>query len=928
MLYALYLLSLTCFLGLAHAHPSVIAPSTTVPIYQNFTTTYPSLVAGVTAPPNQCGQCVILFQTEEYDFSDDDEVNCTAATVFETVFTGNGTLVTSASTMYTNASSCTPDLFENGDTSPVTPISGGVIVDGFTLTYGHTYDGWGEFDIGYSTWSSNGPGVSSTCVPPSFSDRNNTGFPYLGFTGDGFMVDESTPTAFITTGTSQYTAPSVLTFLSLINATGCRTDTDGEPSALQKVNALTITSSFTAKAIAVITSSTNSPPTPTIIDTDTPPPSTSPTTASPPEQTIVSVITPPTPTASEPAVGSATTSPSQAANTPISIVENPPSASSIAPQELSNPSAATVAISALLAGTTAPVVATTNPVFSTAPSSPAIEVSVGVATSEPTQESSGQVTSQIPGGSAGTLGSAPAIGSESNVPVTANILASNSQVPGSASSPNGQATSLSPSPPLLTFAGSTIAPNSASQYVVGSQTLAPGSAAITVGGTEISLAPSATALIIGGSTQAVQVTEQASLPLITIAGSVITPNSASRYVVGTQTLAPGSPAITVSGSAISLAPSATALIVGGITQTIQAAGPVNLPVLTIAGSAITPNPASQYIVGSQTLVPGSAIVVSGTTISLAPSASALVAFNGITSAPQPTISALTIGGTIITPNAAGKYVVGSQTLAPGSPITLSGTTISVAASGSAIVINGVTSTLQPSPSALTIGGTIITPNAAGQYVVGSQTLTPGSAITVSDTTISLAASGSAIVVNGVTSTPQPAPSALTIAGTTVTPNAAGQYVVGSQTLTPGSAITVSGTTISLAPSGSAVIINGVTSNLYATPSLLAIAGLTLTPTSGSKYIVGSQTLSPGEAITVSGTVVSLAPGASDIVVGGSTQVLQSHSQGLGGLIYSGLGGSATKTGAAQFTGMAKKKEVGLGAAGLIMMGMILNYMSF
>lgn len=133
--------------------------------------------------------------------------------------------------------------------------------------------------------------------------------------------------------------------------------------------------------------------------------------------------------------------------------------------------------------------------------------------------------------------------------------------------------------------------------------------------------------------------------LITSRSSTITANSATQYVVGGQTLVPGS-AIEVSGTTYRLLPGDSQLMVGMSTTNLMPAmteppsGPSDaLPLLTLGDSTVTANSASEYVVGDQTLAPGSAIVVSGTTISLASGASQLVV--GSVTASRPSSTAAT-----------------------------------------------------------------------------------------------------------------------------------------------------------------------------------------------------------------------------------------------------------------------------------------------
>jgi hypothetical protein len=118
------------------------------------------------------------------------------------------------------------------------------------------------------------------------------------------------------------------------------------------------------------------------------------------------------------------------------------------------------------------------------------------------------------------------------------------------------------------------------------------------------------------------------------------------------------------------------------------------------------------------------------------------------------------------------------------------------------------------------------------------------------------------------------------------------FVVGSQTLTPGGAITVSGTTVALATDGSALVVNGITETI-------AIE----TPPAIEELIISSQTLRPGsDAITVSGTVISLPPGASNILIGTKTddlgafisQTVTASVANIGGIVMT-LGGYVVHT---------------------------------
>lgn len=122
----------------------------------------------------------------------------------------------------------------------------------------------------------------------------------------------------------------------------------------------------------------------------------------------------------------------------------------------------------------------------------------------------------------------------------------------------------------------------------------------------------------------------------------------SQYVIGGQTLTPGGPAITVSGTTLSLAPSATAIVVNGKTTTLsQAYGAIYtttaLPALTLWGEIYTANRAGYYILHpGTTLIPGGLpITVSGTVLSLEPRGTAIM-IQGSTSYMQPVTTIVTL----------------------------------------------------------------------------------------------------------------------------------------------------------------------------------------------------------------------------------------------------------------------------------------------
>lgn len=315
---------------------------------------------------------------------------------------------------------------------------------------------------------------------------------------------------------------------------------------------------------------------------------------------------------------------------------------------------------------------------------------------------------------------------------------------------------------VLTFDGSPVIPDKQGTYKIGTNILSPGGPPITVSEIIVSLAPSATALIIGSST--VSLPKNASPTqgqVITIAEQLLTDDTQGNYLIAGQTIHPGDPSINIGGTPLSLFPSATAIAVG--SSTIPLLGntvPPNRPEITVAGTPLTANTQGAYIFGTQTLLPGgSAIKISGTPYSLFPSATAL--FVGSSTAYPHSSPTITINGHPITPNLQGEYIIAGQTLTPaGPPITISGTPYSLFPSATALLVGDGSSTVPLSPRSsptLTIAGQTLTPNPQqGGYLVNDQNLVPGGPpITISGTPYSLFPSATALVVGGSSTIPLP-----------------------------------------------------------------------------------------------------------------------------------------------------------------------------
>ncbi|KAF2277684.1 uncharacterized protein EI97DRAFT_301473 [Westerdykella ornata] len=127
----------------------------------------------------------------------------------------------------------------------------------------------------------------------------------------------------------------------------------------------------------------------------------------------------------------------------------------------------------------------------------------------------------------------------------------------------------------ITIGTRTITANPASQYVLDGQTLLPGGPALTVDGTTLSLLPSATAIVVNDVTSTLSqiygaVFTTTAAPLLTLNNEIYTANRAGYFVLAPgTTLIPGGPAVTISGTTISLVPKGTAAIIQGSTSFIE-----------------------------------------------------------------------------------------------------------------------------------------------------------------------------------------------------------------------------------------------------------------------------------------------------------------------------------------------------------------------
>ena len=335
-------------------------------------------------------------------------------------------------------------------------------------------------------------------------------------------------------------------------------------------------------------------------------------------------------------------------------------------------------------------------------------------------------------------------------------------------------------------------------------------------------------------------------------------------------------------------------------------------VLTFAGSVYTADTATHFVVTGDTLAPGSSINPFSILIYLV--SDGVVAVIGSDLAKQTLITSksvqltpqLMVAGVTYTADSASRFIIAGQTLSQGGAITVSSTPISWAIGGATVIVGMSSQALVPTPQVLilTFGGSQYTADVSSAFSIGSQILTPGGAITISNTPISLVPGGT-IAVEGTSSQllafdPSPAQaSVLTWNGITHTADKSSAFTIEGQTLTPGSSIIVSGTQISLAVGGTLAAVG--TSIQLLTPAeptakvpTLTFEGKTYTADASSAFIIDGQALTAGGAVTVDSTPLSL-----DIE--GIAAIIRSSTQMLGTAIITGSDAATIHLGAQAYT---------------------------
>ena len=389
---------------------------------------------------------------------------------------------------------------------------------------------------------------------------------------------------------------------------------------------------------------------------------------------------------------------------------------------------------------------------------------------------------------------------------------------------------------LITVGDQTFAPYKGGFTVAGTPVL-PGSAPIMVAGTPVSLSPSGEVFIDGSKVGVAQ--QDPKIPpseTPTAGGEPFVPGVTSFLIAGSHVL-PGSAPVYISGTPVSLGTSGKLMIGSSSVNLLTQNLPPNA--FTVGGETITADPAGFSFHDSRILPGGAPVYISGTPVSLGTMGDLVIGSSTINlSDPISTANAFDVNGETFTANPTGFTVAGSKVLPGGSAVVVSGTTLSLSPSG-VLHSGGASISLEseqaPAADVINVGGQTLTANPSGfQIDDGSSVLPGGTPVTVSGTEVSLDRSGQLHVggtssihlvpfqaastpagvftVDGLTFTAEPS-SAVAVDGVTFTPGGAAMTVEGERiSLGLGASLAVGSTTVAL-PSA---IINAENSGISTT----------------------------------------------------------------------------------------------------------------
>ena len=457
--------------------------------------------------------------------------------------------------------------------------------------------------------------------------------------------------------------------------------------------------------------------------------------------------------------------------------------------------------------------------------------------------------------------------------------------------------------PGFTAGGQTFTTNPAGGFAAGGTIISAGGQAVTISGTPVSILPGSGGIAVGGSTISLPV---ASLPVFTAAGQIFSANPTGGFVAGGNTLNPGGPALTISGTPISLLPNNMGIAISGSTVALPAD---NSKGFTVAGQTFAANSAGGYAVAGTTIsAGGQGITISGTPISILPNKQGVAVGGSTIPIPTAAPQGFIVAGQTFAAVASG-FAVGRTTISPGGQgITIVGTPVSILPNGGGVAVGSTTIALPTSQNSFTIAGQIFKAVPSGFAVPGTTIFANGPAATISGTPISVLPNNGGIVVGSSTvALPADGSKVFTAAGQTLTALPGGFAIGGTTISANGPAAMISGTPISILPNSAGILIGTSTIPLPSLTSAIqtiTTAGQTLTLLpSGLVAVAGTTLFANGPAATISGTTISLGPDGKLMV--GTAIVTMPGAQTsavVGGAIMSGFGAAVTSVGSVSGVG--------------------------
>ena len=388
-------------------------------------------------------------------------------------------------------------------------------------------------------------------------------------------------------------------------------------------------------------------------------------------------------------------------------------------------------------------------------------------------------------------------------------------------------------------------------------TAAPGGAAITISGDELSLDPAGIFYVNGNAVPLSQ--SQSTLPssVFEVGGQKFTADPTGFSLAGSF-VSPGQPPITVMGTPVALVEPGR-LMIGASTFQFPAAMTPGPQAYRVGDQPLSIGPSGVYIAGSSIVRGGSPVTISGAVYSLDPSGT-LIAGTSRISLPLNNVESLYVGsshnkltpdgqgyqitltedGLVFAPVSSGLVVSGNTLTPGGSPATINGIEVSLGEDGDLIV--GSRTITNPGPSAsrgfsndqdhqpsFTEDGLVFTPVSSGLMVSGSTVSPGGPPATINGIAVNLGENGDLVVGSHTFTDPSHSTSneeghqpSFTEGGLVFESIPSGLVVNGTKLIPGGPAATINGTLVSVGPGGGLA----VGSHTFSGPSSVRNTGIT------------------------------------------------------------------------------------------------------